>query len=165
MSLQGVCIDTGGAAVLVQDKKYFLFPNGTTHFYVSKFPNPGAHFGCFQDKLFQVVVEEEWPEEPMEIEIELVKDKIYSAELIWRMKGYQGKKLGIYYLKPGRTHADFYFDKQLKKHGGCFPLHWFKDFVEIEQEQEHVTDVSEEKASVHPHVSEDSGEFEQLSLF
>lgn len=52
--LEGVCIDTGGTLALKRDTTYFLFPNGENLFYVSRFPNEGAHFGCFRADLFQV---------------------------------------------------------------------------------------------------------------
>lgn len=62
--LQGVCIDAGATTVLEKGKTYFLFSNGKDHYYVSRFPKAGAHFGCFRKSLFQIVQEDEWPPEP-----------------------------------------------------------------------------------------------------
>ncbi|MBO0962515.1 hypothetical protein J1P26_22735 [Neobacillus sp. MM2021_6] len=128
--LQGICIDTGYTAVLQKGTSYYLFPNGDNHYYVSKFPNEGAHMGCFQERYFQVLEEEQWPDEP---EIRLVSfdpEKLYKARLIWRKRGYKSVELKNYYIKSKVTHGYFYSDMALKECRGCFPLHWFTDFQE-----------------------------------
>jgi hypothetical protein len=134
--LQGICIDQGQTTVLEKGKRYFLFPNGSRHFYVSKFPNRDAHKGCFQTCYFQIIEKQEWPQEPKMISISLDPEKIYKANLIWRKPGYRSTELKTYYVQPKMTHGYFYHDSNLKRCGGCFPLHWYSDFVEVEQESE-----------------------------
>ncbi|WP_458412756.1 hypothetical protein ACNQFZ_18390 [Schinkia sp. CFF1] len=53
--LQGICIDTGQTTVLEKGKLYFLFQNGETHFYVSKFPRIDSHTGCYKANRFQII--------------------------------------------------------------------------------------------------------------
>lgn len=50
--LKGDCINPGAVDVLTEGTSYFLFPAGSTYFYVSKFPNKNSHRGCFERKLF-----------------------------------------------------------------------------------------------------------------
>jgi hypothetical protein len=128
--LKGVCKDPGQTAVLEKGKVYFLFPNGRNHFYVSNFPNFRAHKGCFQSSYFQVIEKEQWPQEPEMKSYCLDPEKVYIANLIWRKPGYKAVALKEYYIKPRTTHCDFYQDSNLTELGGCFPLHWFTDFVE-----------------------------------
>lgn len=163
--MKGRCIDTGGSTVLEKGEVYHLFLNGPDHFYVSKFDNKNAHFGCFGRRFFEPVLEieqdhnEDWPPEPIETQeiMRLDRSKIYKASLIWREKGYQGKELKDYYIKPLKTHAYFYHDEKLQRSGGCFPLKWFTNFEEIEyQECEEETDEQE----LLPEI-----EWEQMSLF
>jgi hypothetical protein len=131
-------MDTGASTVLEKGKKYFLFPNGPEHYYVSKLPKESSNHGCFHKSLFKLVREDEWPPEPAADSIpELDSSKVYKARLIWRKRGYEQIQLGTYYLHPAGTHAYVYRDKQLKKCVGCFPVHWFEGFKEI------VTDESE----------------------
>lgn len=93
--LQGICIDIGETTVLEKGKTYFLFPNGSTHYYVSKFQNKNSHFGCFRKSFFQIVQEDEWsPEPPADNVPSLDSSKIYEA----REKGYHattGKPLTL----------------------------------------------------------------------
>ena len=132
--LTGICIDPGQSAVLEKGTRYYLFANGPKHFYVSKFPNQGAHNGCFQAKYFQVSEKEDWPMEPDSVEVALDPEKIYKANLTWRKPGYQFVELKEYYIRPNGTHGFFYHDRDLKKCGGCFPLHWFENFEEVKPE-------------------------------
>jgi hypothetical protein len=132
--LQGICIDPGQTVVLEKGKSYFLFPNGTKHYYVSKFPNQNAHKGCFQAIYFQIIEKEEWLQEPVRLSIILDQEKVYMASLIWRKPGYKSTELKEHYVKPKATHGHFYHDSSLKEYGGCFPLHWFTDFVEVKHE-------------------------------
>jgi hypothetical protein len=129
--LQGVCIDSG-QTTLEKGKRYFLFPNGLKHFYVSNFPNQNAHKGCFQAIYFQVIVKEDWPQEPEMVPVDLDPEKIYKANLIWRTPGYTTALFKEYFLKPMKTHTIFFRDSECKDLGGCFPLHWFEDFKEVD---------------------------------
>lgn len=146
--LQGICVDPGQSVVLEKGKNYFLFPHGPKHFYVSKFPSKESHRGCFSSEYFQLVEKEEWPQEPDVKVISLDPDKVYKARLIWRKKGYQDKQLGIYFIKPFKDHGYFYRDSELKKCGGCFPLHWFTDFVEVDVEEREPEIIKPEMESV-----------------
>lgn len=132
--LQGICIDPGQTVVLEEGKSYFLFPNGTQHYYVSKFPNQDAHKGCFQTKYFQIIQKEEWAIEPDVKALDLVQEKVYKANLIWRRPGYKSIKLQEYYVRPKTTNGYFYNDSSLRDCVGCFPLHWFANFVEVGQD-------------------------------
>ncbi|WYU49990.1 hypothetical protein MHH67_11365 [Bacillus sp. FSL K6-0047] len=55
---KAICVDAGSSTVLEKGKEYFVFPNGSNHFYVAKSNNPKAHFGCFQQELFQLALPE-----------------------------------------------------------------------------------------------------------
>lgn len=87
-----------------------------------------------------ITKEDEWPPEPPANPIPALDySKIYAAKLIWRKRGYKHVALGMYFLQPKQTHAYVYRDKQLNKCVGCFPLHWFAEFREVD-EVENVTD-------------------------
>lgn len=132
--MKGVCIDTGATLMLRKDETYYLFDHGPNNYYVSRFDNPGAHFGSYQRKCFKLIQEQtqEWPDEPPcpTDWPELSQDRVYRARLIWRRPGYKMTELGFYYIQPKKTHCDFWYDPQLERAGGCFPMHWFSDFVE-----------------------------------
>jgi len=131
--LRGICIDKGDAAGLVEETKYYLFPNGESHFYVSKFPNSEAHQGCFRADLFKIINDNEDPEEPEEKQITLDPTKIYRAKLIWRSPGYRSNnELKEYFIRPLKKHGYYYKDPNLKQFKGCFPLHWFEKFEEVD---------------------------------
>lgn len=53
--MKGICKDNGPSINLEQGKEYFLFPHGSTHFYVSKFDNPGAFFGIYEQRFFEII--------------------------------------------------------------------------------------------------------------
>jgi hypothetical protein len=163
--LQGVCVDTGETTVLEKGKKYFLFPGGPDHYYVSRFPKANAHTGCFHKSLFQIVQEDEWPPEPSTDNVPVLdSSKIYAAKLIWRKRGYQQVKLGTYYLQPARTHAYVYRDKQLEKCVGCFPLHWFAEFREVDADE--TNEVVFETEALECETKEEKHEtFEQMNIF
>jgi hypothetical protein len=165
--LQGVCVDTVATTVLEKGKKYFLFSNGPDHYYVSKLPKASAHQGCFHKSLFQIVQEDEWPPEPPADNVPVLdSSKIYAAKLIWRKRGYQQVKLGTYYLQPARTHAYVYRDKQLKKCVGCFPLHWFEDFREVDADENETNEVVFETEVLECETKEEKHEiFEQMCIF
>jgi hypothetical protein len=165
--LQGICVDASLTMVLEEGKKYFLFPGGPDHYYVSRFPNANAHTGCFRKSLFQIVQEDEWPPEPAADNVPaLDSSKIYAAKLIWRKRGYQQVKLGTYYLQPVRTHAHVYRDKQLKKCVGCFPLHWFAEFREMNADEDEINEVVLETKTLEREIEEEKPEmFEQMNIF
>lgn len=51
---KAICVDAGSSTVLAKGREYFVFENGTNHFYVAKKNNPKAHFGCFRQELFKL---------------------------------------------------------------------------------------------------------------
>ncbi|MED5052683.1 hypothetical protein P9850_12745 [Anoxybacillus rupiensis] len=165
--LQGVCVDASLTMVLEKGKTYFLFPNGPNHYYVSKFPNAGSHSGCFHKSLFEIVQEDEWPPEPSADSVPVLdSSKVYKAKLVWRRPGYKQIPLGTYYLKPLKTHAHFYYDRQLKRLGGCFPLHWFEGFREIDVEENETNEVVFETEVLECETREEMPEnYEQMSIF
>jgi hypothetical protein len=168
--LRGICTDLGQTAVLELGKSYYLFPNGTQHYYVSNFPDRNAHRGCFQTKYFQIIEKEIWPPEPEVKEFRLDRGKLYRAELIWRKSGYKDVDLKGYFIKPLTTHGDFYHDINFSKLGGCFPLHWFKNFVEIEQVTavHEISDFDIKSSEIEPNFFEiepKTIKYVQLSLF
>lgn len=161
--LKGKYIGSNKLCSLNKEYTYFLFPNGPNHFYVSRFNNPNAHFGCFNGDWFQIFKDEGYPTEPPRTKIELDQGKIYKAKLFWRRAGYSNILLSHYYILPQNTHAHFYEDIELTKCKGCFPLHWFKEFKEVIY-------IIEETSSNHSLCTitfEESSEitFEQLTLF
>jgi hypothetical protein len=166
--IQGICVDTSQTTVLEKGRKYFLFPNGPQHYYVSIFPNPHAHKGCFEASLFQIVKEEEWPQEPIAKPIHLDKEKIYQASLVWREPGHRSVPLKKYFVRAKNTHGYFYEDLNLETCRGCFPLHWFSEFVEADQEveeqllQEEESFIGEEIVMMEEPIR---FQYEQLSLF
>jgi hypothetical protein len=165
--LQGICVDTGETTVLEKGKKYFLFPSSPNYYYVSKFSNVNAHTGCFHKSLFQIVQGDEWPPEPVANNVPaLDSSKIYAAKLIWRKRGYQQVELGTYYLQPKQTHAYVYRDKQLKKCVGCFPLHWFDGFREINADETETNAAIFETEALECETKEEMPKnFEQMSIF
>lgn len=69
--------------------------------------------------------------EPPKKPIALKKDRIYLATLIWRRPDYSQVVLKDYYISPLKTHCYFYDDAALTKFQGCFPMHWFDNFKEV----------------------------------
>lgn len=53
----GVCTESGATLTLIPGQKYYLFPNGPNHFYVSKFNSKDAHFGCYRSNYFEIAEE------------------------------------------------------------------------------------------------------------
>ncbi|MFG3612403.1 hypothetical protein [Rummeliibacillus stabekisii] len=154
--MKGICIKQGASTNLKEGEQYFLFEHGPDHYYASRFNHKGAHFGAFERKLFDVFIERavsKWPPEPPCIKVSLDNSKVYKAEMIWRDEAYKNKPLGIYYIRPVKTHCWFYFDSQMKKPGGCYPLHWFDGF------QEHDPEMQQEIVEL------PKNEWEQMRLF
>jgi hypothetical protein len=169
LMLQGVCVDSGQSAVLQKGTSYYLFPNGVNHFYVSLFPNPNAHKGCFQKAYFQIIEKELWPEEPEVIPVGLDPEQIYKAQLTWRKPGYKSVELKDYYIRPKKTHCYLYQDSRLEDCRGCFPLHWFTNFEPYFHEivLENI-DFVIETDEIEPIMAENVpifNKYEQLSLF
>ncbi|UYG93208.1 sugar ABC transporter [Cytobacillus firmus] len=119
--------------------------------------------------MFAIYEEELWPEEPSAREIMLDTEKVYRASLIWRRKGYESTELKEYYIEPKSTHAYFFHDRELKRCGGCYPLHWFTGFVEVTEEIDQISEEIVLEFEDNDHFyTEDVQEFngyEQLSLF
>lgn len=120
--MKGVCIDVDHSALLQPDEEYFLFPAKPHHYYVSRFDNKQAHLGCYPADRFRITEKESWTPEPK------LARTFYKAQLIWRTRGYQDKPLKEYIIHPKGTHCLFWHDRERKKFGGCFPLHWFTNF-------------------------------------
>jgi hypothetical protein len=121
-----------------------------------------------------ITKEDEWPPEPPANPIPaLDHSKIYAAKLIWRKRGYKHVVLGMYYLQPARTHAYVFRDRQLEKCIGCFPLHWFADFREMNAEETKTNKVVletneaifETKSPEHETKEEIPENFVQMSIF
>ncbi|MDP7981018.1 hypothetical protein [Bacillus multifaciens] len=129
--MKAVCINADTSTELRLEQEYFIFPAKPNHYYVSRFDNVNAHFGSYQAERFHVVEEEEWPKEPQMDILKLDQDKFYHAQLIWRQRGFKNKSLKEYVIKPKRTHCLFWHDEERKRFCGCFPLHWFKNFVPV----------------------------------
>jgi hypothetical protein len=173
--LQGVCVDPGQTEVLEKGKTYYLFLNGNEHYYVSVFPSQNAHKGCFQTKYFQVIERDSYPQEPAARPIHLDPNKVYKADLIWAKPGYRPFTSKEYYIKPRTTHGYFYHDINLTKPGGCFPLHWFDNFIEIDVQVSVTVPIVVESVmkldKIEPTLNEivheisKSEQYEQLSLF
>lgn len=147
--MEGVCIDQGASTNLKEGERYFLFEHGSNHFYASRFNHKGSHFGAFERKLFDVLIEQaasDWPSEPPVIKVSLDNSKVYKANMRWRKEAYKEKPLGTYYIRPKNEHCWFYMDSQMKRPGGCFPLHWFDGFQEHDPEiQQEIVELSKDK--------------------
>jgi hypothetical protein len=114
-----------------------------------------------------ITKEDEWPPEPPADNVPVLdSSKIYAAKLVWRKRGYQQVKLGTYYLQTARTHAYVYRDKQLKKFIGCFPLHWFEDFRDVDEAETETNEVVfETEEPEHETKEEMPKNYEQMSIF
>jgi hypothetical protein len=94
----------------------------------------------------------------------LDSSKIYVAKLIWRKRGYEQVKLGTYYLQLAGTHAYLFRDRQLEKCIGCFPLHWFEGFREVDADE--TNEVVLETEALECETKEEMPEnFEQMCIF
>jgi hypothetical protein len=166
-ALRGVCVNAERADLMETGEIFYLFPNGPDHVYVSRFDNPGAHFGCFERARFKELEaeaqEEAWPPEPPAILPELDQERLYRARLIWRKPFYKGKELGVYYVSPLQTSGFFYRDPERLQFCGCFPLHWFADFSAVETVTEEPETVIEEAEVIAEELP--AAEWEQLNLF
>jgi hypothetical protein len=179
--LRGVCINPERTDLMEKGKTYYLFPNGPDHVYVSRFDNPGAHFGCFERSRFNELTEEKqadpWPPEPPVIIPNLDREKLYKARLIWRESFYKGKELGEYYITPLESSCFFYRNPGKERFCGCFPIHWFEGFAEVEtvtaQFVEHggflaegfVIGINGNQETERLETELPPGEWEQLDLF
>ncbi|WP_240377208.1 hypothetical protein [Bacillus piscicola] len=154
--MKAVCMDENAGAMLVKGQTYFVFWNGPDHLYVSHFNRKSAHCGCYKKELFQLVEKEEHT--TIRNYPELDSEKVYKAKLVYRDDGYKSRQLKEYFLCPIKTHAYFYQDESLKQFCGCFPLHWFEEFEEIDPRftQKEIKTQSEEEIVQ---------ETEQLTLF
>lgn len=141
ISLQGICIQETNSSNLKKNEKYYLFPHGQGAYFVSRFPTEGSHFGAYQRGYFKIVKEQaNWPPEPNKpSNLPVLQDrKIYKAELIWRKEGYH-TTLGTYFLTATTgcyrcsTDCNFYLDAALTQFKGRYPLHWFKDIQEYDE--------------------------------
>lgn len=167
--IRGVYKGSANSIVLQPGQKYYLFPHGNTHYYVSRFPNEGAHTGCFSKELFDVIEDEEEKEE----EALLDEEKCYTADLVRKRSGsYPTVVFKTYYIKPHKTHAYFWHDPEMKKFGGCFPLEWYDNFAEFEPivTEETIEEVEESEVIIEepkesPKEPEPIEDSVQLSLF
>ncbi|TSB47142.1 hypothetical protein [Alkalicoccobacillus porphyridii] len=166
--MKAVCIETGDTALLQEQKEYFIFPNGESHVYVSKFDNQGAHFGCYEKDFFQEIVEEDpvRPPEPPELNPDLEHGQVYKAFLVWTSKrGFWSLEGKHYYLKQHdkvSSQVWFYEDPECKKLRGIFQKHYFTDYEPIETipQKEEQALVEESPPELLPEE-----DWEQMSLF
>lgn len=163
--MRGICIGCGQSLSLKTGKSYYLFPNGSNHYYVSNFNNKQSHMGCFQAIYFQVIKKDEWPPEPTAKLVSLDPEKVYLANLIWRKPGYQFLELKDYYIRLSKTHVDFFKDRNLSQYCGCFPVNWFSDFREIETKTADIEPILEENVPICTESEPKITKYEQLSLF
>lgn len=160
--MKGLCVDPGGTTTLTQGKEYFLFQNGPTHFYVCKFDNPKAHFGCYQKDLFQVIAEEapQRPPEPPRIKIDLTMGAVYRAFLVWvRMPGHRELEGKHYYVRQHKTQStqvNIYDDPECTIGRGTFQKYYFIDYELVESKNE--------EAEFEPDALPEE-DWEQMSLF
>lgn len=161
--MKGLCVDPGGTTTLKEGIEYFIFPNGSNHFYVSKFDNPKAHFGCYQKELFQEKTEEEAPELPQEppmVKVDLKMDEVYKAFFVWvRKPGHWhlvGKSYFVKQHKTQSTQVNVYDDPECKIGRGTFQTYYFIDFELIEMKNEEIEFIPDVL------LEED---WEQMSLF
>lgn len=119
-----ICTDNGNSDLLEVGKEYFMLGERSGWAYISHFPKQSTYFGVYEAKRFTVL-----GEEPPSVDHEhLDREKIYQAELIYCRR--YPVKLKNYYVKPRVTHANFYVDPDCLDFCGCFPLHWFANFIE-----------------------------------
>lgn len=167
--LRGRFIKPEVSEVLTAGNYYYLFPAGGQSYYVSNFPNKGAHTGCYQVAYFDdvsEVIEEAHKEEDKTSGTPLKEGKYYTADLIY-CKPFYTTPLTRYYLQAGKTHAFFWKDPNLKVFRGCFPLEWFDHFKRFEPiiTEEEAASISEPEEELIDEELEAVFESEQLSLF
>ncbi|MDA1631816.1 hypothetical protein PDK11_02960 [Bacillus cereus] len=143
--MKGICIDVDHSALLGINEEYFLFPAKPNHYFVSKFDRKESHFGCYPAERFQVVEKEVWTPEPQVNTPDVDQGLLYKAKLIWRTKGYKGKPLKDYIIKPKGNHCLFWHDRERKKLCGCFPIHWFANFEVLAAEKEDIKETPEQE--------------------
>jgi hypothetical protein len=69
-------------------------------------------------------------------------------------------------LQPSRTHAYVFRDRQLEKCIGCFPLHWFEGFREVNADESETNEVVFETEVPEQETKEEMPEnFEQMCIF
>ncbi|MFY0521618.1 hypothetical protein ACOMCU_27985 [Lysinibacillus sp. UGB7] len=142
-TMQGLCMDSGNSTNLQNGDIYYLFPHGGQAFNVSRFPRKGSHFGTYQKDRFKIVEDEDkWPQEPVKPNNQqtLEKGKVYKAELVWRSKGYaESTQPGTYFIAAVnncyvcKTDCYFYLDAERQQPKGRFPLHWFTNIQEYDE--------------------------------
>ena len=126
-----VCLDNDNSDQLSQGEKYYLFEAGPQHVYVSRFPKEGSYFGVYEANRFGELPKDTEP--PEWDSSHLDRSKIYKAELFYSRRYVM--ELTVYYVKPRKTHANFYKDPACTVFLGCFPLSWFRNFIECEDMQ------------------------------
>ena len=163
--MKSVCFDTGDTTTLVQGREYYLFPNGATHAFVSKFNNSSSHFGCYRQSLFEKVSEDtpELPPEPPELDWELEPEQVYKAYLTWvKMPGAKHMIDQIYYIRKHPRHrhqVSVFKDPECNNLRAILSSHYFIDYELIESDGigliEEIMDNEELP----------TGDWEQMSLF
>lgn len=127
--MKGRCISVGDTSTLQIGQEYFLFPAGPNHYYVSRFNNVDAHFGCYQARYFDLMKE-------TALEFRTKEDRFIGTS---EMDGIRLKKGIVYVLGPvlytwGRvqencpSHCYVYeIEKDFERFIGCFPISVFRD--------------------------------------
>ncbi|MGG3798008.1 hypothetical protein [Metabacillus fastidiosus] len=63
---------------------------------------------------------------------ELKRNKLYIAHLFKSVdEGYPDIERIEYFVKLGKTHCEFYEDRELQEYKGHLPISWFTDFEEV----------------------------------
>jgi hypothetical protein len=160
--LKAKCIDDGGALNLEIGDEYFVTPSDDGYYlYCHRFPNrKNAYFGVYPSRLFEL------KEDKPEIE----KEKWYTGELVYSAN-YKLEYKRYFLRLNQKTHVYFYNCIDKSGFQGCFPLEWFKDIREVEdsditrQETQEIIHELEENESIQEIIVQESGYFEQMSLF
>lgn len=168
--LQGQSLD---ADILPNYERLSLFLVGKDHIYASRFPRKDAHTGCFQKSHFQIeeVTETvEWQPEPPEGMVDIERNKIYKAKLIWCWKNSEKMPGKTYFVitRASRSQFDVYKKEDLKGILACCPVRWFESFQAVDHQKE-IENVETVPNSV---IEENNFEqpeepqfFEQIKLF
>jgi hypothetical protein len=168
--LQGTCINND---ILPAGETFYLFPANAGYVYASRFPRKGAHTGCFSIDRFRVIQEDEaseWPPEPPKRAVDIERETVYKAKLIWCWKAVQDRCMKEYYViaRRSETFVYYYNDHELTGLLGCLPVHWFENFQHIEAASiiECEETMMEQESELEKFEEEPKTRFiEQLSLF
>lgn len=85
--MKAICIEVDSSVVLKMEQEYYVFPAGPEHYYVSRFDNVNANFGCYLVNKFKLVNEKKCLEESV-LDIPNLKEKVeLELELVLKENG------------------------------------------------------------------------------